>query len=171
MFREKLLKVKEYGWAKQLVYNLALALFLALIICIVLIKSMSLRLDEVLSDSMYPKFSDQDIVIVKPQKEYKVGDIIEFKEGSKNVAHELIAIDETTGKYIAKGVFHGASTQEVDKENINGKVVAIWFNGRSVYHFVKDNYFLILTMVVGAWVLSITFTNELEIKKHNILKI
>ena len=171
MYREKLLKVKEYGWAKQLVYNLALALFLALIVCIILIKAMSLRVDEVMSDSMYPVFSDQDIVIVKPQKDYEIGDIIEFKEGTKNVTHRLIAIDETTGKYIAKGEFHGGATQEVDKENIRGKVVAIWFNGRSVYHFVKDNYFLLLTMVVGAWVLSITFTNELEVKKHNILKI
>lgn len=171
MYREKLLRVKEYGWAKQIVYNFALALFFALIVCVIIIKSMALRLDEVLSDSMAPMFSDQDVVIVRAQDEYKVGDVIEFIQGKTNVTHKLIEINEETGEYIAQGINSSTAKQTVRKEEIRGKVVAVWFNGRNVYHFVKDNYFLLLTMVVGAWVLSVTFTNELEIKKHNILKI
>lgn len=172
MFREKLLKVREYSWAKQIVYNFVLALFFALIICVVMIKAMSLRLDEVLSDSMYPVFTDQDVVIVKPKDNYEIGDIIEYKDGKANVTHRIVGYDPATGVFKTQGDHNGsADGANITKDMIRGEVVAIWFNGRNVYHFVKDNYFLLLTMVVGAWVLSVTFTNELEVKKHNILKI
>lgn len=173
MFREKLKRVKEWGWAKQLVYNLAVALFLALIIIVILINVLKLRVDEVLSDSMYPVFSDQDVIIIKPQDDYKVNDIIEYKSSENtNVTHRIIEYDATTGIYKTQGDHNGtADGANITKDMIRGKVVAIWFNGRQVYHFIKDNYFLILTMVVGAWVLSVTISGELEIKKHNILKV
>lgn len=170
MFREKLLKVKEYDWCKRLVYNLAWALFGALVIIILLVNIMSLRLDEVLTNSMYPVFSDRDVVVVMKQKEYKVGDIIEFKEGNRNTTHRLVEITED-GKFIAQGEHDGAGQQVVDPSNVRGKVIAIWFNGRDVYQMIHDNYFMILVILVGAWILSITISGENELKKHNILNV
>lgn len=170
MFREKLLKVKEYGWAKSLIYNLALSLFVGLVLIVILINVLNLRLDQVLSNSMYPTFTDRDIIIVMKQKTYEVGDIIEWESGEANVTHRLIRIDDD-GNYIAQGEHDGASEQVVSPSKVRGKVIAIWHNGRDVYKLIHDNYFMLLAIVVGAWVLSITISNELELNKHNILKI
>lgn len=170
MYREKLLKVKEYGWAKSLIYNLALSLFVALVLIVLLINILNLRLDEVLSNSMYPTFSDRDIIVVMKQKSYEVGDIIEWQSGDVYVTHKLVEIN-SDGNYIAQGEHDGAATQIVNPSQVKGKVIMIWHNGRDVYKLIHDNYFMLITIVVGAWVLSITISNETELNRHNILKI
>ncbi len=170
MFREKLLKVKEYDWAKRLIYNLALSLFGALVVIVLLINILNLRLDEVLSNSMYPTFTDRDIIVVMKQKSYEVGDIIEWQSGDVFVTHKLVEID-ADGNYIAQGEHDGAATQKVNPSQVKGKVILIWHNGRDVYKLIHDNYFMLITLAVGAWVLSVTISNELETKRHNILKV
>lgn len=170
MFRTKLKTTNELVWAKELVYNLSLALFVALIIIVALVNILNIRLDQVLSDSMYPAFNQKDIIVVMKQKDYEVGDVIEFRQGDKNVAHRLVDIT-SEGIYVAKGDFEGGSTQNVKKEEIHGKVVAVWKNGRTTYNLIKNNYVLIFTIIIGAWVLSVTISGEKELRSHNILKV
>lgn len=173
MFRTKLKEFKEWEWTKRIVYNLVMALFITLIILIALVKMFNIRLDEVLSDSMAPVFTDQDVVVVKAKDSYEINDIIEYKSSEKaNVTHRIIAYDPATGIYTTKGDNSSGTDQTaITKDMIRGEVIMIWYNGRAVYHLISDNYFLIITMVVGAWVLSVTLSNEFELKKHNILKI
>lgn len=172
MFRTKLKEFKEWEWTKRIVYNLVMALFITLIILIALVKMFNIRLDEVLSDSMAPAFTRRDVVVVKAKDSYEIDDIIEYKSGDTNVTHRVIEYDATTGIYTTQGdnVKNG-NEEYITKDMIRGEVIMVWYNGRAVYHLISDNYFLIITMVVGAWVLSVTLSNEFELKKHNILKI
>lgn len=168
---------KEWEFTKRVVYNLFLSLFVTLILVVLVIKIFNVRLDEVLSDSMSPIFKTNDVVVVVKQDNYKVGDIIEYvKEGlpgaTENVTHRIVDYDETTGFYTTRGEHHGAADDStITKSQIRGKVVAIWYNGATIYKAIRSNYFLILTIIIGAWVLSVTLSGEAEQKKHNILNV
>ena len=170
-YNSELKVFKEWEITKKVVYNLVLSMFITLVLLVITINIFGLRLDEVLSDSMYPVFSDQDIVVIKPQDDYEIGDIIEYKKGNTLVTHRIVAYDETTGLYTTRGEHYGAADDvSISKSQINGKVIAVWFNGRQIYHIVKENYLLIIALVFGAWVVSSTLSSELERRSHNILK-
>lgn len=115
IYNDEILENKAFNFFKQLMYNIALAVCIMLIGVLILVYGFKFRLYEVLSDSQAPYFTKGDMVVVKAQKEYKVGDIIKF-DTSKNktmpTTHRLIAILEEGGKtyYIC----HGDNVQDLD---------------------------------------------------------
>lgn len=172
IYNSDLKENKIWTFAKNLAYNFALSVFFALLLGVIVINVFDMRLDEVLSNSMYPTFSDKDVVVVMKQDNYKVDDIIEFRKGDILVTHRIVSYDENTKKYTTKGDYNTTEDgSEVTINQINGKVIAKWKNGRKVYHTIKNSYFVIISIVIGAWVLSTTIAGELEMKKHNILKV
>lgn len=166
---------KEFGLAKNIVYNLVLSIFITLALAVVAIYAFGLRLDVVLSDSMSPEFYKDDIVIIRAYDDYEVDDIIEFQlsETSQPVTHRIIS---KTGKgknavYETKGDANdSADTQQVSYSKINGKVISVIEDGNLIYQFIKTNYFLFIDIILGIWVLSSTITGEIEMRKHNIAK-
>ena len=48
----------------------------------------------VLSGSMEPTLSVGDLLIVKAQKHYKIGDIVVYQSGKMSVVHRIVALDE-----------------------------------------------------------------------------
>lgn len=167
-------EIKEFGFAKSVLYNIVLALFITLALCVASIWIFGLRLDIVLSDSMSPEFYKHDIVVIKPCDDYKVGDIIEFQMGvSKPVTHRVQSKQGTgsTAVYITKGDANSnEDAAEVKAGDINGKVIAVIDGGEHIYQFIKSNYFLFIDIILGVWVLSSTLGGEIEMRKHNIAK-
>ena len=165
--------IKEWELAKTIVYNLSLSLFFTLLLVVVSMKVFGFRLDEVLSDSMAPVFTRQDIIVVVPQDSYKIGDIVEYRGtlGGKpaNVTHRVIAYDKATDTYTFQGETN-SGIELVAGKNCVGKQVAIWHNGRFVYGMFNNNFELILTMVIAAWGLSTILANEKEIARHDITR-
>lgn len=170
-YKSNIKEVKEYTWVKDIVYNFTMALFFTLLLAVIAINIFNVRLDEVLSDSMYPEITKRDIVVVVKQDNYKVGDIIEYRKGDILVTHRIDSIGEEPNTFIPKGDANNGVDGPVALSQITGKVIAKWTNGRQVYNTIKDNYFVIIALIVGAWVLSMTFSGELEMRKHNILKV
>ena len=115
-YNDGILEHKEFKFFKQLMYNIALALCVMLALTLVLVYGFKFQLYEVLSDSEYPYFTKGDIVVVKAQDKYEVGDIIKFEQ-NKNLptTHRLIAIMQDGGKtyYIC----HGDNVQPADPSN------------------------------------------------------
>lgn len=166
--------VKEYRYAKSIAYNLVLSIFITLALTVIAIYILGIRIDIVLSPSMSPTFYQHDVVIVLPRDNYNVGDIIEFRETtiSKPVTHRII---EKTGEgknavYITKGDAVEKDTQTVKYSQVNGKVIDVIERGEYMYDFVKSNYFLLIDIILGVWVLSSTLNGEIEMRKHNIAK-
>lgn len=111
-YNDEILDNKAFKFIKQLIYNIALAICILLVGVLIMVYGFKFRLYEVLSDSQAPYFVRGDMVVVRPQKEYKVGDIIKFDEGGLPTSHRLIAIVEENGtKYY---VCHGDNNQNVD---------------------------------------------------------
>ena len=166
---------KEYGLAKNILYNLVLSIFITIALSVLAVYIFGLRLDVVLSDSMSPAFYKDDIVVVRAYDEYNEGDVIEYQlnDISKPVTHRIIK-KMGSGKdatFITKGDANDPSDGAIPYSCIKGKVIAVIENGNILYEFIKNNYFLLIDILLGVWVLTATFNGESEIRKHNIAKV
>lgn len=83
----------------------------------------------VLSGSMEPAIKTGSIIIVKPESDYRIGDVISFGKDTKKdipTTHRIYDIKVNGGKeyYITKGDANNASdSREISKKQIIGKVV------------------------------------------------
>ena len=110
-YNDQILENKTFNFFKQLMYNIALALCIMLVGVLIMVYGFKIRLYEVLSDSQYPVFQTGDMVVVIPQKEYKVGDVIKF-DTSIPVTHRLLAIFEENG--VTYYICHGDNVQSAN---------------------------------------------------------
>ncbi len=95
-YSDQILESKIFNIIKQLIKNVAIAICIILGACLILVYVFGFRPYQVLTDSMTPVFGENDMVIVKSQKEYKVGDVLTFvqKGAFKKVTHRLVWIME-----------------------------------------------------------------------------
>lgn len=145
------------------IYNIFLGLLAA--VAILLIISVfpitgNYRVLVVKSGSMEPIIKTGSIVIVKPAKEYRVGDIITFGQVSKTKApttHRIFETktDETGNKiYITKGDANNAPDQQgVSQREVIGKVLSsVPYIGYAV-DFAKQPTGFVLVIVIPAVVI------------------
>ncbi|MBQ8615566.1 MAG: hypothetical protein IJ415_03260 [Clostridia bacterium] len=133
-YNDQILENKPFNFFKQLMYNIALSICIMLVGVLILVYGFKFRLYEVLSDSQAPEFVKGDMVIVKAQKEYEVGDIIKF-DTTIPVTHRLIAIMEenNTTYYIC----HGDNVQSANPAN--GADTAPWREDSEYVQSLIDN--------------------------------
>ena len=91
---------------KNLLINILLILSIFFVLTIIYIKFFSENINikpfgieilKVESNSMAPNFNKEDLIIIKEEKEYEVGDIITFKNlDGIYVTHRIIEKDEKT---------------------------------------------------------------------------
>ena len=72
----------------------------------------------VLSGSMEPTISIDDLVFVKKATNIKVGDIILFKSGNSSVIHRIIKIEDNV--VITKGDANNVEDDPIDINNVSG---------------------------------------------------
>lgn len=75
----------------------------------------------VLSGSMEPALSVDDMIITHSQDSYKVDDIVSFNSGNSVVTHRII--DVTEKGYITKGDANNIDDGEILRDAVIGKVV------------------------------------------------
>ncbi len=112
-YNDTILDNKLFNFVKKLLYYIVLSLCIILGVCIVLVYGFHMRPYHVDGWSEEPYIMKGDLVVVKPMKEYKVGDIVKYQLlGKIPVTHRLIAITEHNGTtyYIT----HGDNVQNTD---------------------------------------------------------
>ena len=78
----------------------------------------------VMSGSMEPALSVDDVIVVTEADEYNVGDFVVYQDGYSLVVHELIEkLDD--GMVITKGMANNVEDEPISAESIRGKV---WFS-------------------------------------------
>ena len=80
---------------------------------------------EVASGSMANAINIDDLIIVKINASYKVGDIITYKAGNDYVTHRVIKIDPYTKMITAKGDANNVEDKDVKQNQVIGKVVKV----------------------------------------------
>lgn len=76
---------------------------------------------EVLTGSMRNEINISDIVIVKSQANYQVGDIITYKNKNYVVTHRVVKVEENI--LVTKGDANNISDEPIYKNQVIGKVV------------------------------------------------
>ena len=122
-YNDEILENKTFNIFKQVLFDIVLAICIMLAIALVLVYGFKYKPYEVLSDSMYPVFKTGDMVVVKAQDNYQIGDIVTYRLGTTTLAtHRIIAIKESNGTtyYITHG-------DNVESPNIeNGSTPVDW---------------------------------------------
>lgn len=75
----------------------------------------------VLSGSMEPVLSIDDLIIVKSDNEFRVGDVIVYQNNNRLVVHRIVSIDDE--EIITKGDANDAEDKPILLENVKGKLV------------------------------------------------
>lgn len=122
-YNDSILENKSFKFVKQLMYNIALAVCLMLVIGIILVTVFKYTLLNVESDSEYPYFKAGDMVAIQAKQEYYVGDIIQFTQsGDFPVAHRLIGKVEDSATHKTYYICHGDAVGSANPAN-QGEVV------------------------------------------------
>ncbi len=104
---------KAFNFFKKLMYNIVLSVCIILAVGLVCVYGFGFKPYEVLTPSEQPYLMVGDMVIVKEQKEYKPGDIIQFKAGTTaTVVHRLLRVIEYNGQTYY--VCHGDNVDNLD---------------------------------------------------------
>lgn len=77
----------------------------------------------VITGSMEPAVSVNDMVVIHEQESYEPGDIVSYESGSMLVTHRVTAA--TDGGYITKGDANNTDDGEIAREAVVGKVVLV----------------------------------------------
>ena len=120
------------------------------------------------SGSMEPTIKTGAIVVVKPQTEYQVSDIITFKSGRNNVTHRIIEINGT--EISTKGDANdSADINPIARRNIEGRVLLdVPWLGYLVAASQQPIGFLFLIVVPALYIIiseSIKVVKEIKKKK------
>lgn len=108
-----------------------------------------------ISGSMYnpgdpDSLAPGDLLFVRKQKEYVVGDVITFQvEGANNpTTHKIISIDGTTIQ--TQGINpNNDPDKPFDEKYIIGKVVNVWYGFSNFKKFILSPYTIVVFVLVG----------------------
>lgn len=123
----------------------------------------------VLSGSMEPELSVDDLLIVTPSDTYEVGDVVVYQTQRTAVVHRIVSINGD--KIITRGDANNTDDDPIAKENIKGKVIfAIPFIGLIV-NLIKTPFGTILLLGAAVWLLESSFKKEKDKKAEELAAI
>ena len=126
----------------------------------ILIIIFNFKLAVVMSESMKPVLNKDDLILVKKQKNYNVNDIVIYKKNKNYIVHRIIEI--TGEKVITKGDANNVNDDEIEKKNIEGKVI---FNipkiGKAIL-FIQNGKKM--AIILGVLIILILLVNKKKVE-------
>ena len=130
----------------------------------------------VLSGSMEPALSVNDLVIVRAADSYEVGDVVVYQSGSSLVIHRIIQLQD--GVVITKGDANNIEDAPVDLKDVKGRMVGVIPRAGRVVYFIRSPLGVILLLALAVFLLNRSWSNEkaaddkdLDALKAEILKL
>ena len=128
-------------------------------------------LAEVVSDSMDPTIKKGDVIMVVPQDEYKVGDIVAFHDSIGILTHRIYSENED-GTFATKGDNNRSTDIDTLKqEYIIGKVVKTFEGIGPVVRVIKSPVVSVLLLIVAALLFVLSAKKEKETENKSLDKI
>ena len=123
----------------------------------------------VLSGSMEPELSVDDLVIIREAEEFQEGDVVVYQSGSSLVIHRIIQLEGETA--ITQGDANNAPDDPVPLTAIKGKLlVAIPFVG-VVTHIVQNPVGVICILALAVLFLEFSYQKEKKSDETDLEKI
>ena len=115
----------------------------------------------VISGSMEPEISVNDIVYVKEQDSYAVGDIITYEKYDSYITHRII--DVVDGEYVTKGDSNNTKDQDtVMLEQVRGKVVYVLPVFGAMVLYMKTPIGTLVTLLIALICLEVPYRIRLS---------
>lgn len=115
----------------------------------------------VLSESMEPKLSKNDLIVIKKLKEYKIGDIVVYQKRKDLIVHRIIDIKDN--EVITKGDANLKEDKAIQMTDIYGKVqFSIPYIGL-IITFFKSSYGIASIVLFIIFLFIYSCKKELEI--------
>lgn len=123
----------------------------------------------VMSGSMEPTLSVDDLVIVEKSENYKTGDVVIYEANNSLIIHRIVEIDEEG--FVAKGDYNNAPDAKQNLNVIKGKMItSIPKVGYLVYLLKKPVVSIVLVIMMFA-LLELSYRKEDEESKKEIEKL
>ena len=115
---------------------------------------------KVISGSMEPTIKIDDYIIIQKRNDYKIGDIITYKDKNDNlVTHRIIKISK---EVITKGDKNNVQDEAINKDMIKGKVLLIIPN-----YFKNINTIYIILLLFILFIVGCIITAFIPDKKRS----
>lgn len=121
----------------------------------------------VVSGSMEPTLSIDDLVIVKKTDNLNIDDLIVFYQDRMLVVHRLVEITES-GELITKGDANNTTDEPIKLEDVKGKVVKTFHNIGKMVDFFKSPIVVIIVLGVAFLLMEYSFKKDKEEKSNQI---
>lgn len=123
----------------------------------------------VLSGSMEPALSVDDMIIVQSQEDYQTGDVVVYQSGSTLVVHRIMAIED--GMVTTQGDANNAPDAPVELAAVKGKVVGHVENVGGFVRLLKAPLVSYGLMALAIWLLERSFRREKQQDNDEIQKL
>lgn len=130
----------------------------------------------VLSGSMEPALSVDDLVIVREQSTYNEDDIVVYQDGSSLVIHRIISVDEN--EVITQGDANNTADPPVELSLVKGKAIASIPLVGVLARFLKSPVGFILVILLAIVLFELPYlrdkkkaNDEMEMIKEEIRKL
>lgn len=135
----------------------------------IIMKYFDLGLFIVRSGSMNPELKIGDVIIVKKYNQYRIGDIITFKEKDNYITHRIINV--INNKYVTKGDFNNTEDLELVKnDNVIGKVIYVSKHYLDIFKIIIIVYFSTIIIYIVVKFISKDFFYKKFINKFKLNK-
>lgn len=114
----------------------------------------------VLSGSMEPTLSVDDVIIIHETNDYKVNDVVVFEEGNIVVVHRVIGIEE--GMYITQGDANNVADDPIYEKQIIGEVMFSIPGIGGIVSILKTPVGVISILIVSFLLLEMSYRKEKE---------
>lgn len=112
----------------------------------------------ILSGSMEPELSVDDVIIVKEQDAYSVGDMVVFQSHGDMVVHRIISMDGDT--VTTKGDANNSADEPISLSDIKGGVTAVIPGMGKALRFIKSPYGIIIVLGAALLLMELSFRRE-----------
>lgn len=112
----------------------------------------------VLSGSMEPELSVDDVILVQQQDGYEVGDVVVYQSSGALVVHRIVRIDGET--VVTKGDANNAEDGEMDIGMIKGRVVGHANGAGAAVRLLKSPMVSIALLAAAIFLLERSYRKE-----------
>ena len=112
----------------------------------------------VLSGSMEPTLSVDDLVIVRAAEDYAVGDVVVYQSGHSLVIHRIVALEGDC--VVTRGDANNMEDAPVARTDIKGRMVGVIPRAGLAVHFLQSPLGIILLLALAVFLLNRSWSKE-----------
>lgn len=123
----------------------------------------------VLSGSMEPVLSVNDVIIVHESESYDINDIVVYDSGSSMIVHRII--EQHGDMFITKGDANNTSDEPISREAVKGKVILSIPHAGAVVNAIRSPIGIVIIIIIAILLIEGSFQRKRKNDEERIEEI